>query len=60
MPALIAMRQWGEKYGLGSPGNTVLVDIRDRKPLARMAVFAHDGRELSWDDVEWVERDAAN
>lgn len=58
MPTLVAMRQWAERFGLGLPSNTVLVDIRDGKPIDRVSVKAHDGRELGWEDLEWAEQKA--
>src|SRR5512139_139213 len=29
LPAMLALRQWGEKYGMGVPANPVLCDDRD-------------------------------
>lgn len=56
LPALIALRQWGEKYGLGVPSNPVLVDARDRKPIGPMQIRAGDGRVLGWHDLLWQDR----
>ena len=47
---LMAIRQWGEGCGGESPD--VLVDKRDRKPVRPLAFHAHDGRELTPDDME--------
>lgn len=58
LPALIALRQWGEKYGLGVPSNPVLVDARDRKPIGPMQIRAADGRVLGWHDLLWQDRSA--
>lgn len=50
---LLAMRQWGEDELFTSGEEmTMLVDQRDRLPLAPVTVRAHDGRELSEDEIE--------
>ena len=54
MPVVLAMRQWGERWGHGSPG-VVLADRRDLKPVRKMCVQAHDGRELGIDELTWIE-----
>jgi DNA-binding HxlR family transcriptional regulator len=59
LPVVLAMRQWGEKWGYGSM-NVVLADSRDRKPVRRMCVLSHDGRELSLGDLTWIEREQAD
>lgn len=59
LPAMLALRQWGERYGSGVASNPVLVDSRDRKPIAKIEVRAHDGRPLCWAELEWQERDDA-
>ena len=56
LPVLIALRQWGERYGDGDPVNPVLVDSRDRHPVRAVAVQAQDGRDLGAGDLEWVDR----
>jgi DNA-binding HxlR family transcriptional regulator len=56
LPAMLALRQWGEKYGLGVPSNPVLVDTRDQLPIARIEIRAHDGRTLGWPELEWLDR----
>ena len=56
LPALIALRQWGEDYGGGGPNNPVLVDRRDKRPVRAVAVQSQDGRDLGVDDLEWVDR----
>lgn len=53
LPAMLALRQWGEKYGLGVPSNPVLVDKRDRLPIALIAIQAHDGRKIEWEELQW-------
>lgn len=56
LPTLIALRQWGERWGDGGPANPVLVDARDYKPVAEIAVTAADGRKLSLRELRWVDR----
>ncbi|TMJ17532.1 MAG: helix-turn-helix transcriptional regulator [Alphaproteobacteria bacterium] len=56
LPALIALRQWGEKWISGVPSNPVLVDRRSRLPVASLAVRAADGRPLSLGELEWIDR----
>jgi len=56
LPALLALRQWGEKYGLGVPSNPVLVDNRDCLPIAPIGVRGHDDRKLSYADLQWLDR----
>ena len=53
LPALLALRQWGEKYGEGVAPDPLIVDIRDRRPIAPIAIRSEDGRELNWCDLEW-------
>ena len=55
LPALIALRQWGEKYTCNEPSNLVLVDSRDRKPIAEVRLHGHDGRPLDYSDLDWEE-----
>ncbi len=56
LPAMLALRQWGEKYGLGVPSNPVLVDRRDHLPIGRIEICAHDGRVISWPELRWLDR----
>jgi len=58
LPALIALRQWGEKYGTGVHSNPVLVDRQDRQPIARIALYAHDGRPIEYEDLMWEDAGA--
>ena len=53
-PAMIALRQWGEKWGCAPPSCQVLADIRDRQPIRGIAIQAHDGRVLEPSDLCWV------
>jgi DNA-binding HxlR family transcriptional regulator len=57
LPAMIALRQWGQKYGGEFIENPVLVDERDRMPLGKVSMLAHDGRVLDKHDLCWVERE---
>ena len=57
LPVVLALRQWGEKWGYGSM-KVVLADSRDRKPVRRICVLSHDGRELQLSDLTWIERDS--
>ena len=54
MPALVALRQWGERWGGGPPCNTRLVDTRDGLPVAEVSVLAADGRKLELTDLRWI------
>ena len=53
LPAMIALRQWGETWETGMPSTPVLVDQRDEQPIRRVAILAHDGRELQLHDMCW-------
>src|SRR5919107_3953726 len=57
LPVVLALRQWGEQWGYGSM-KVVLADRRDCKPVRKMTVLSHDGRELKLGDLTWIERDA--
>jgi len=56
LPALIALRQWGERWISGMPSNPVLVDRQARRPVETMAVRAADGRALQLSELEWLDR----
>jgi len=56
LPAILALRQWGEKYTMSVPSNPVLVDSRDGQPIAPIAIHAHDGRAIGWHDLAWHDR----
>jgi DNA-binding HxlR family transcriptional regulator len=53
LPTMIALRQWGERWETGMPASPVLVDARDRRPIAPITVHAHDGRVLTKHDLLW-------
>jgi DNA-binding HxlR family transcriptional regulator len=59
-PALMALRQWGEKWVAGMPSNPVLVDKRDKQPVAQIVVRAADGRPLVHDELEWLDKSEIN
>jgi DNA-binding HxlR family transcriptional regulator len=56
LPVVLALRQWGDQWGYGKM-SIVLADRRDGKPVRKMCVLAHDGRELKLGDMTWVERE---
>lgn len=58
LPVVLALRQWGENWGYGSM-EVVLADVRDRKPVRKLCVLSHDGRELKLADLTWTERESA-
>jgi DNA-binding HxlR family transcriptional regulator len=49
---MIALRQWGEEH-LYKPGEptTILLDRRNKKPLAKLQVMSEDGRPLGVSDM---------
>ncbi len=56
LPAMVALRQWGQKYGTEVFENPVLVDERDRLPIGPTSILSHDGRILGPQDLHLVER----
>ncbi|MEL7444578.1 MAG: helix-turn-helix domain-containing protein [Pseudomonadota bacterium] len=57
LPAMIALRQWGQKYGSDFVSeDPVLVDQNDRLPIGPVSILAHDGRILSHEDLWLVKR----
>jgi DNA-binding HxlR family transcriptional regulator len=59
LPVVLALRQWGEEWGYGKMG-VILADRRDGRPVRKMCVQAHDGRELKLADLTWIEREGAS
>ncbi len=58
LPAMIALRQWGQKYGAEFVDeDPVLVDQHDRLPIGPVSILAHDGRVLSHEDLWMVRKD---
>jgi DNA-binding HxlR family transcriptional regulator len=56
LPVVLALRQWGEQWGHGSPG-VVLADNRDRRPVRKLCVQSHDGRVLNIRELTWIEQE---
>ena len=56
LPAMLTLRQWGEKWELGVPSNPVLCDARDGRPIARIEIQAADGRPLDHKELTWRDR----
>lgn len=53
LPAMLALRQWGERYGTNVVPNLVLCDAQDGRPIAPIRIRSQDGRELGWHDLMW-------
>lgn len=56
LPAIIALRQWGEHWAAGCPSNPVLVDQRDGRPVRKIQFTAADGRPLELSELCWKDR----
>ena len=57
LPALVALRQWGERWGgCSTPAAYVLVDTVDDRPIPEIRVCASDGRVLRAHEMRWAER----
>ncbi|MFM9978394.1 MAG: winged helix-turn-helix transcriptional regulator [Sphingomonadaceae bacterium] len=54
LPAMLALRQWGEKWEAGAPSTPVLVDARDHQPIRPISILSHDGRALALHDLCWA------
>ena len=55
LPAMIALRQWGQKYGSEIVvEDPVLVDEQDRLPIGPVSILAHDGRILGPEDLAFT------
>ncbi|MEO7276966.1 MAG: helix-turn-helix domain-containing protein [Sphingomicrobium sp.] len=52
LPVVLALRQWGVQWGYGTM-SVVLSDLRDGKPVRKICVQAHDGRELRRSELMW-------
>ncbi len=57
LPAMLALRQWGQKYGVEVEESPVLVDEQDRLPIGPVSILAHDGRILTHEDLWLVARE---
>lgn len=56
LPAMLSLRQWGQKYGVEVAENPVLVDDYDGLPIGPVSILSHDGRILSHRDLSLVDR----
>ena len=56
LPAMVALRQWGQKYTSEVIENPVLVDEQDALPIGPVSILSHDGRVLGPKDLKFVER----
>jgi DNA-binding HxlR family transcriptional regulator len=56
LPVVLALRQWGEDWGLG-PAPVVLADRVNHRPIRRICVQADDGRELQLSELTWLPRE---
>ncbi len=54
LPTMVALRQWGERWETGRPATPILVDARDRRRIAPVAVHSHDGRALGRGELVWA------
>ena len=54
LPVMLALRQWGQEWGHGSK-DRIVADRRDGKPISKICIQAHDGRELNLQDLMWVD-----
>jgi DNA-binding HxlR family transcriptional regulator len=54
LPAMVALRQWGQKYGGEFVEDPVLVDEFDRLPIGPTSILSHDGRVLGPSDLKFV------
>ena len=57
LPAMLALRQWGQKYGVEVEESPVLVDEKDRLPIGPVSILSHDGRILTHEDLWLVARE---
>ncbi len=58
LPAMLALRQWGERWESGTISALVLVDERDHQPIRKIAILSHDGRVLAPRDLSWAHANA--
>ncbi|MBD8678009.1 helix-turn-helix transcriptional regulator [Sphingomonas sp. CFBP 13720] len=59
LPTMVALRQWGERWETRVEATPVLVDTRDHRPIAPVAVYSHDGRVLDTSEMVWALREDA-
>ena len=53
LPAMLALRQWGEKWELNCVADPVLCDERDGRPIAPIGIHGADGRRLDHSELTW-------
>ncbi len=53
LPAMLALRQWGEKHGQNVAPDLILVDAVNGEPVASITIRAADDRVLGWHDLAW-------
>ena len=53
LPAMLALRQWGEQHGQNVAPDLVLVDAKNGAPVAPITIRAADDRVLRWHDLAW-------
>jgi DNA-binding HxlR family transcriptional regulator len=53
LPAMLALRQWGEKHGQNVAPDLILVDAVNGEPVAPITIRAADDRVLGWHDLAW-------
>ena len=58
LPTVLALRQWGMDWGHGE-AERIVVDLRDGRPIGRIAVHAEDGRELGQGELNWMDKSEA-
>lgn len=55
LPVMIGLRQWGEKWATGIASSPILVDERDQQAIKAVAIYSHDNRILTWEDLCWID-----
>ena len=56
LTVVVALRQWSEEWDHG-PASVMLADQRDGKPIKKICLQSHDGRELKLHDLKWITRE---
>ncbi|MDB5702654.1 MAG: transcriptional regulator [Sphingomonadales bacterium] len=54
LPAVVSLRQWGEKWESCVPSTPVLVDRMNQQPIREIMIYSQDGRELELRDLSWA------
>ena len=55
LPVMLAVRQWGERWGNGGEPQIALADMRDGRPIRRICVQSQDGLELKLSELMWID-----